>query len=267
MEKSSGNPCVRQWCWTLNNPEKDPELSKWLDFLKEESKYTVFQPEEESTVHLQGYSEFKRKWYLTELKKVNNRVHLEPRKGTREEARNYCMKDESAIDDPIEFGEWKPEGGPGKAYHACLAAIKEGANLEEISEEFPDIYLKYCRGVKDVVNLRNKNLNGITMGEIEEKQLGFYISDGYIQVYYKEGRFFGLVEGAKKIILYMDDIPAKLWNRMKLGFPLSLPVMGGERRWSPTHVLIVQDGSGNTKAEPSPEKVVKKKKNKKLVLE
>lgn len=42
----------------------------------------------------------------------DNAMHLEPRQGTREQARSYCMKKDTQVDEPVEFGTW--EVSPGK---------------------------------------------------------------------------------------------------------------------------------------------------------
>lgn len=44
--------------------------------------------------HIQGFIEFEKPVYWTALKALfGNDVHVEPTRGTREQARNYCMKD------------------------------------------------------------------------------------------------------------------------------------------------------------------------------
>ena len=77
----------------------------------ERMRYLVYQLERAPTtgiLHYQGYVEFKRSTKMGGVKKAlgSDTVHLEPRQGTRDQARGYCMKEESRIDGPYEFGQY-----------------------------------------------------------------------------------------------------------------------------------------------------------------
>lgn len=97
---------LRNWCFTTYNlagfkvPDEDPRF-----------RYCVYQAErcpETGNVHLQGYIEFNKAVGFGALKELcnDNTLHLEQRRGTRQEARAYCMKPETRYADPIEFGTW-----------------------------------------------------------------------------------------------------------------------------------------------------------------
>lgn len=76
--KKKDNQCVH-WCFTFNNyPKTAP--SELENILKKECIKYVFQEEtgEEGTPHLQGYIHLKKKKRLSELKKINNKIHWEP---------------------------------------------------------------------------------------------------------------------------------------------------------------------------------------------
>lgn len=83
---------ARGWCFTINNYTED-------DILKmEEMPYRYLVTgyeigEEERTPHIQGYVEFK---HTTEMKSISKkwlpRASIRFRRGTRDEAREYCMK-------------------------------------------------------------------------------------------------------------------------------------------------------------------------------
>lgn len=59
------------------------------------AEYTVYGKEvgDQGTPHLQGYVYFKTLKSMKQLKKILTTAHLEPRNGTHEQARNYCVKD------------------------------------------------------------------------------------------------------------------------------------------------------------------------------
>jgi len=63
--------------------------------------YLVYQLEqgENGTIHWQGYVEFKRQTRLQTAKNLlgSNTIHLEARRGTSQEASDYCQKDDSRV--------------------------------------------------------------------------------------------------------------------------------------------------------------------------
>lgn len=77
--------------------------------MRDEFKYLVYQLERGAggTRHVQGYVEMKRRSSLNQMKAFFPGAHLEKRKGSQEEARAYCMKAESRIEGPFEFGVFK----------------------------------------------------------------------------------------------------------------------------------------------------------------
>lgn len=80
---------------------------------------------ESGTYHFQGFCIFGKKLRLTQLKKYpfgGNLMHWEKRQGTRDQARAYCMKEDSRQDGPVELGEL-PATNQGK--RSDLARIAE----------------------------------------------------------------------------------------------------------------------------------------------
>jgi hypothetical protein len=77
----------------------------------EQCRYMVYQLEigESGTPHLQGYVEFTKPWRFNRVRRFLKGAHIEPRKGTRNEARAYCMKEEGRIELPVEYGDWIPD--------------------------------------------------------------------------------------------------------------------------------------------------------------
>lgn len=87
----------RNICFTINNYLLE-DIEKLLDI-----KYTYiicgFETGKEGTPHIQGYIELKSQSRLTTIKKYMPRAHIEPRKGTQEQAINYCKKENNWIQD------------------------------------------------------------------------------------------------------------------------------------------------------------------------
>ena len=119
------NSRLRDWCWTLYpDTVGENKTRTWLEYLELKSRYTVYGIEicpESKKVHFQGYSEFKAPIAKKTLVNLGCGVHLEARRGTREQARDYCTGEcdkpkiyPPNIDDPIiEMGIWKEEGIKG----------------------------------------------------------------------------------------------------------------------------------------------------------
>lgn len=96
---------------------------------------------------------------------LGGRAHVQPRKGTHDEARNYVRKSDttyygpgclSGYQSPGEFGE--PISEPGMGFRSDLASLRvavqcPNVDLKALSTEYFDNYIKYSKGIKEVVEL------------------------------------------------------------------------------------------------------------------
>lgn len=153
----TANP-QRSWCFTsykVDNP---------LPIENEKIRYCIYQRErcpESGREHFQGYIELKTKSRFSALKTLFNDqgLHCELRRGTREEARDYCRKEESRIDGPWEFGDFG-QGGQGerndiKAKAAIIKDIQREnpkTALQVIADKYPEFILQYARGVQTLLS-------------------------------------------------------------------------------------------------------------------
>lgn len=122
----------RNWCFTINN--YSPEDIEAVEGLK--ARYTIYGKEigESGTPHLQGYICFSNGKTLKSIKKKLPRAHLEMRRGTHEQARDYCKKDGDFIElgeEPMSNAE-KGEAGK-RVYEEAFELAKKGL-IEEIPE-------------------------------------------------------------------------------------------------------------------------------------
>ena len=104
---------ARYYCFTLNTNMDDPWVPDAIDWLqaKPAVQYVTCGLERASTgqIHWQGYIEFNNKISIKGAKKAmeSNTVHLEARKGSRNQAVAYCHKmDETAVCHQQWFEEW-----------------------------------------------------------------------------------------------------------------------------------------------------------------
>lgn len=138
----------RNWCFTLNNPTaEDVERLTTGASDTNSVKYAIWQRErgESGTEHLQGYVELSRVFRLGAVKRLlgSDRIHLEPRRGSREQARDYCRKDDTRIGPIVEFGEFEQQRGRRRDIEAFRDAIMAGASDEDLFMEHTGHFFKY----------------------------------------------------------------------------------------------------------------------------
>lgn len=139
---------ARNYCFTLNNWKIEDE-KKLLN--KEKCKYCIIGKEigESGTKHLQGYIEFFSGKRMNTLKKdYGDNIHWEARKGTAQQAADYCKKD----------GQWKEIGeiskqGRRSDLDAVAEDIKNGTKKKDIASKYPVQYIKFHNGIEKLIEL------------------------------------------------------------------------------------------------------------------
>jgi len=149
----------KNWCFTINNPSAR-EASVFLrEGIPEWCTYCVWQLERgaEGTTHVQGFIQLKDRKRIAGVKKLEyiipiegvntsfklfERAHLEPMKGTAEQARDYCKKADSRIDGPWELGEITKKG-QRKDIEEAFKAIAESGDWTAAGAKYA---LKYASG-------------------------------------------------------------------------------------------------------------------------
>lgn len=137
------------WVFTLNNPESLLELPA-------DGKYLVYQRErgENGTEHFQGYVEMEKRTTLSTMKAWLPRAHFERRRGTQQQARDYCMKEESRVGGPWELGTYV-EMFAGK--RSDVAEVRDflmsGGSKRDAYLQFPEVAARYPRYVDSVLQI------------------------------------------------------------------------------------------------------------------
>lgn len=148
------NARAQYWVWTLNNytiEEKDVLVSlvqtnplvAFLSFGEEVG--------ENGTPHLQGHLELTARQRFPQVKAIlGQRVHLEVRRGSFEQAQEYCEKDGAFST----FGE-RVSKGSGKRTDLDLLAqeIRDGRSKRELAEEHGSSFIKYSKGIDNYYDL------------------------------------------------------------------------------------------------------------------
>lgn len=127
-------------------------------------RYAIWQLErcpDTDRIHVQGYLELNGTKRLAGVKKLFwcDSVHVEKRRGTRLQAKEYCSKEDTKVQGPWEYGKWINGPGERSDLHAIAEAITDGADLRIIDSEFPEQAAKYNQWVRRMISYeRQKNL-------------------------------------------------------------------------------------------------------------
>lgn len=132
----------RGWCWTINNPTFDDLLS--VEELKNHVNYYVYGNErgtDRETPHWQGFLYCDTKLSFSRVKQLLPRAHVEPQRGSTNQAIEYCKKE----GDWTEWGS-PPDHGGGRTQRDKWRRLIELSKLgewERIELEFPGEWIRY----------------------------------------------------------------------------------------------------------------------------
>lgn len=154
----------KNWMFTINNPTTGDDPIP-LDLIKA----CVWQKEmgKDKTPHLQGYIELKQRLRMANVKsKISflSRSHLELRRGSRQQARDYCTKEDSRIEGPWAFGDISltepvKDGDQGRRsdLEEVAKRIRSGIRVENLPEEFDSKIIRYSKGLKFLETMISKS--------------------------------------------------------------------------------------------------------------
>lgn len=159
MKKSTPN---RRWIFTLNNPQiTGPELLALFESSEHSVKHAVWQLErgKEGTPHFQGYMAFGKPVRMAGIKKLMDNVfatsHLEVARGTPEQCKAYCTKEETREDGPWEYGDMEKTGqGKRTDLLDVKRKLDEGASLLEVAETHFVSWVKHAKAFQEYKRLK-----------------------------------------------------------------------------------------------------------------
>nr|QEL50687.1 replication initiator protein [Cotton leaf curl Gezira alphasatellite] len=130
--------------------------------------YACWQEEESPTTkrrHLQGYLQCKGNRTLAQVKSLFGELnpHLEKQRARKtDEARDYCMKEETRVSGPFEFGEYCPSGSHKRRQRD--AVVRSPVRM---AEENPSVY----RRVKAKIAEEEIQISNLKSWQLRLKQL------------------------------------------------------------------------------------------------
>ena len=224
----------RDWCFTCFDTDK------YLEFDKDNVRYICYGRERCPTTdkeHYQGFAIFKRTCRVPKAKTWiggGNGTHLESRRGTRDQARDYCRKSEG------EFIEWGEFDGLTKEDY-----FKKP--IEWIKENKPEFYCRYHRGLEKLQIKKSPKWRVVNVTWLwGEGGTGKTREAMDCESVYKLDRpyeWFCGYENEDRLVL--DDVSKKdfgdkrgLFLNLLDGHPLRLPIKGGHTyaHWSEVFV-------------------------------
>jgi len=140
-----------QTCWPVDSDAMPRAVSDWL-IRDKQIQYIVCQVEcapGTGRFHVQGYLQRTSNARLSKMKSLSPSAHWELRRGTHQEAKDYCTKKESRVQGPWELGvEAAPEQGKRNDLNELYTAVKAGKPLEEILEDTGGSCSRYEKQLK-----------------------------------------------------------------------------------------------------------------------
>lgn len=136
------------WCFVENSEAQAfyDNLEEKYNTCKEDIRYICGQLEEKSHLHFQGYVQFFKRKTLAWLKKnISATANFGRQKGTNEQARVYCMKEDTRRAPFKEYGVYCEGQGKRNDIVVFRDAIVLGKRTRELIEEMPLMVAKYPR--------------------------------------------------------------------------------------------------------------------------
>jgi len=228
-------------------PLLDP--SRWPD-----CTYCVYQLEigdETSRIHYQGYVEFtgqkRYNWVQNNCAGMES-AHLETRRGTMEEARNYAMKHDTRLDGPWEWGRAKEsKQGERSDLRAVRRAIDEGRPMCYIADNFFGSFLRYERGLRSYYRLHSKGRDWameiiVLVGPSGTGKSRWARDNAGDSVFWKDGsKWWDGYEGQHTVVwdeFYAYCCPFSVLLRLLDRYPLSIEIKGGFQNFVSRRIIF-----------------------------
>lgn len=238
----------RNYCFTSFKASLDPDLTRIRYICWGEEKCP-----ETGKDHLQGYVEFKNSQRLDGAKRFigDEAAHLEKRKGTRDQAREYCRKSGGTF---IEHGEWEIHQGKRTDLEEALT---ENEKIGDFMDNCPKLYCQFRSGVKDLYARKLQKEQPETR-QVEVMVLYGYAGRGKTEAAIKvatrlEKEWFMLspekdlwfdgYDGQEVLIIddFKGQIPPATLNRILDKYPYRCPVKGSFTWAKWTDVIITSN--------------------------
>lgn len=247
---------AREWCFTAY--KKPP--TEWKDI-----QYIIYQKEscpKTDKIHWQGYIELKNPITLLSVKKLfnDNTIHVEARKGTRDQARDYCRK--TGGSELFEWGDWRENSqGTRNDLKSLYDIVKSGGTDGDIAERMPGHFIRYGRGIQRLRQTLAKKRKWKTEVTVIWGPSGAgksHLADEMLpNAYWKDGTDWW-EEYSQEEDVIIDEFELTQFNRKTIlqlcdKFPLRLPVKGSSIQFAARRMIITTNQNPKDWFETIPE--------------
>ncbi len=241
----------RCWCFTVNNPTSVDYLRQRLEEY-DGARYWIFQMErsESGTLHAQGYIEFVSTRRMAALKKLLRGAHWEARQGTREQARDYCRKDDTRLDPPVgpfEGGTFGQKRGRRNDLVLLREAAQEGRSELSVADddELTSVWTKYYKSFERYKRLNAGDRTWKTRVILYRGESGAGKSKRALDKYpnaYWQNRQQWWCGYAGHTVVVLDDydgwLPLATFLRLLDRYPMMVETKGGQAAFIARTVVI-----------------------------
>lgn len=126
--------------------------------------YLVYQLERcpnTGRLHIQGYAEFNAQLRLGAIQRLfgDQKMHVEPRRGTAQQARDYCLKEESRVSPGGEHGRISTPGTSSAGRDLAQAIRNRPEEFQQLALAHPWEYVRNCNGLEKLATMATKPTN------------------------------------------------------------------------------------------------------------
>lgn len=238
----------KYWLLTVNNPTEP------LTFQDEWGvEFAIWQLErgEAGTPHYQIYVAYKNRKKLVTVKNHFPTAHCETRRGSHQEAKTYCSKEDSRVEGPWEYGN--DTGIPsGRGARTDLLAVKraldEGASEESLWDDNFEQCCKYYRAFERYraikLNHSNEVPNVIVIYGPTGTGKSHYCYEKYPNAYWKfQGQWWDGYNGQRDVIIdeFYGWLPWSFLLRLLDHYPFRVETKGGSMTWMGKNIVLTSN--------------------------
>lgn len=248
----SQQPQARAWCFTLNETfdfilgERDLEFYENL-ISGVDIRYAVWQLEQGTCVHIQGYISFSKKKRMSSIKSEYfvgmEHVHLEIARGSEEDNFIYCTKQ----DETFLCGPWQKGT---RSYQNSLSRLKEavdeGIKKKQLWSEYFNLMIRHDRAIDRYILSQSDPRNWKTelhviYGAAGSGKSKTAAEEAGPRAYWKPtGEWFDGYEGHENVVIddFKGEIARNEFWKITDRYPHNAKVKFGHVNWAPRKIWV-----------------------------